>query len=132
MLIDELVEFSNYYGKNPDYVLAGGGNTSAKSGNIMYVKSSGTQLATIKAEQFVKIDLPMLFEIFKNDYPDDDKTREAAVLSDLMNSRCPGEESKRPSVETMLHALFKQTFVLHLHPVPRAEKNSQKRFSAIK
>ena len=116
MLIDELVEFSNYYGKNPDYVLAGGGNTSAKNGNIMYVKSSGTQLATIKAEQFVKIDLPKLFEIFKNDYPDDDKTREAAVLSDLMNSRCPGEESKRPSVETMLHALFKQTFVLHLHP----------------
>ena len=34
MIIDELVEFSNYYGKNNDYVLAGGGNTSAKSGNI--------------------------------------------------------------------------------------------------
>ncbi|MBR4766491.1 MAG: class II aldolase/adducin family protein, partial [Clostridia bacterium] len=55
MIVDELVEFSNYYGRNNDYVLAGGGNTSAKNGNMMYVKSSGTQLATIKAEQFVKI-----------------------------------------------------------------------------
>ena len=116
MIIDELVEFSNYYGKNNDYVLAGGGNTSAKSGNVMYVKSSGTQLATIKAEQFVKIDLQKLSSIFEKEYPDDDKTREALVLADLMDSRCPGEESKRPSVETMLHALFKQTFVLHLHP----------------
>lgn len=116
MLIDELTEFSNYYGKNNDYVLAGGGNTSAKSGGIMYVKSSGTQLATIKAEQFVKIDLNKLSEIFKKEYPDDDKTREALVLNDLMGSRSPGEENKRPSVETMLHALFRQTFVLHLHP----------------
>ena len=116
MIIDELVEFSNYYGKNNDYVLAGGGNTSAKSGNVMYVKSSGTQLATIKAEQFVKIDLNKLSAIFEKDYPDDDKTREALVLNDLMDSRFTGEESKRPSVETMLHALFKQAFVLHLHP----------------
>ena len=32
-----------------------------------------------------------------------------------MASRVPGE-TKRPSVETTLHALFPQTYVLHLHP----------------
>ena len=116
MIIEELEKFSNFYGKNNDLVLAGGGNTSAKSGNIMYVKRSGTQLATIKSEQFVKIDLTKISEIFKKSYPEDDKTREALVLEDLMNSRCQGEESKRPSVETMLHAIFRQTYVLHLHP----------------
>ena len=57
MNIDELVKFSNFYGGNTDLVLAGGGNTSAKNGNVMYVKSSGTRLATIKAEQFAEIDL---------------------------------------------------------------------------
>ena len=115
-MLNKLVSFSNYYGKNPELVLAGGGNTSAKSDGIMYVKGSGTSLATITAEQFVKIDLSKLNEIFEKTYPDSDDEREAFVLADLMASRAEGEESKRPSVETTLHALFEQTFVLHLHP----------------
>lgn len=116
MLVDELVKFSNYYGKNSALVLAGGGNTSAKKNGFMYVKGSGTQLATITAEKFVKVKLSKIEDIFRKKYPDNDAAREAMVLEDLMDSRCPGEEHKRPSVETMLHAIFEQTFVLHLHP----------------
>ena len=41
----------NTYGSNPAYVLAGGGNTSVKDETTLYVKGSGTQLATIKAEE---------------------------------------------------------------------------------
>lgn len=115
-MLDALVRFSNYYGSNPELVLAGGGNTSAKDKKCMYVKGSGTSLATIKAEQFVKIDLEKLALIFEKAYPQSDAEREALVLEDLMASRAPGEEGKRPSVETTLHALFEQTYVLHLHP----------------
>ena len=39
----------------PAYVLAGGGNTSVKDDTTLYVKGSGTQLATIKAEEFVEM-----------------------------------------------------------------------------
>ncbi|MBR6807245.1 MAG: SDR family oxidoreductase, partial [Clostridia bacterium] len=42
--------------------------------------------------------------------------REAEVLADLMLAREAGEGAKRPSVETLLHDLFPQKFVLHVHP----------------
>lgn len=115
-MIKELVAFSNKYGSNEELVLAGGGNTSAKDGRYMYVKASGTALATITEQCFVKIDLDALSVIYTKDYPQDDAQREALVLADLMASRAPGEQDKRPSVETTLHALFPQTYVLHLHP----------------
>ncbi len=35
MNLAELVKLSNDYGKNEDYVLAGGGNTSLKAGEIL-------------------------------------------------------------------------------------------------
>lgn len=116
MIIDELVSFSNIYGSNEELVLAGGGNTSAKDGDIMYIKGSGTQLATITADGFVKMNRRALAEIFTKEYPSDDDAREAQALADLSAARMPGEENKRPSVETLLHSLFDKTFVLHLHP----------------
>ena len=116
MIIDELVGFSNLYGSNEELVLAGGGNTSAKDGDIMYIKGSGTRLCDITAEGFVKMSRSKIAEIFTKTYPDNDKEREALSLNDLMAAKLPGQENKRPSVETTLHSLFPQTFVLHLHP----------------
>lgn len=116
MILTQLTAFSNEFGADDSLVLAGGGNTSAKEGNVMYVKGSGTQLATITAEKFVKMDRTKLAAIFRKVYPESDKAREAEALADLMAARLPGEESKRPSVETTLHSLFPHTFVLHLHP----------------
>lgn len=116
MILDELVEFSNRYGRQAELVLAGGGNTSAKQGNTMYVKASGTALATITADGFVKMDRTLLADMFNKKYPETDADREAQALADLMGARLPGEDAKRPSVETTLHSLFPQTFVLHLHP----------------
>ena len=46
MDLSTLVKMSNTYGSNPAYVLAGGGNTSVKNDTALYVKGSGTQLAT--------------------------------------------------------------------------------------
>ena len=44
-----VVKMSNTYGGNPELVLAGGGNTSVKTADTIWVKCSGTQLATITA-----------------------------------------------------------------------------------
>ena len=116
MIIDELVGFSNLYGSNEELVLAGGGNTSAKDGNIMYIKGSGTRLCDITAEGFVAMDRSKIAEIFTKTYPNNDKEREALLLKDIMDAKLPAQENKRPSVETTLHSLFSQRFVLHLHP----------------
>ena len=75
MDLSTLVKMSNTYGSNPAYVLAGGGNTSVKDDTTLYVKGSGTQLATIRAEEFVKMDRARLNEIMKTEYPDNDVER---------------------------------------------------------
>lgn len=114
--LESLIEFSRRYGSDPELVNAGGGNTSAKVGGIMYVKCSGTALRDASEASFAKMDLEKLLGLFGCGYPESDREREAAVLADMMACRVPGEEQKRPSVETLLHALFKQKYVLHLHP----------------
>ena len=116
MSLETLVELSNRYGTDRGYVAAGGGNTSWKNEVSMYVKGSGTELATIKAEGFVKMDLSRLDQIWKNRYSEDTDEREEQVLSDMMAARCPSEMEKRPSVESLLHALIPYTFVVHTHP----------------
>ena len=110
------VEMSNKYGSNPDYVLAGGGNTSVKDDENLYVKCSGTQLATITADGFVKMSRKMLNEIVIKEYPSDDAEREAAYLSDVFKAVTDEDTEKRPSVEALLHNLFAYKYVLHIHP----------------
>ncbi len=116
MSISTLVKFSNKYGSLAGFVLAGGGNTSYKNKTNLYVKGSGTSLKTITEEGFVKMNRASLAAIWEKTYSTDTAEREAQVLSDMMAAKCPGEEAKRPSVETLLHDLFPQNYVLHVHP----------------
>lgn len=111
-----LVEFSRKYGSDPELVLAGGGNTSMKENGVLYVKGSGCSLSTIEENNFVAMDLEKLLEILNKEYPASDREREAMFLADVSAAKLPGEEEKRPSVEALLHALFPQRYVLHLHP----------------
>ena len=110
-----LAAMSNKYGADAAYVLAGGGNTSFKSAENLWIKGSGTALATIRAEDFVVMDRKALARMWDKAYPADEAQRESAVLEDMMAARIPGE-SRRPSVETLLHDLFPQEYVLHVHP----------------
>ena len=110
-----LAAMSNKYGADARYVLAGGGNTSYKNGDFLWVKGAGTCLATVKAEDFVVMERALLDKMWNREYPADENAREAAVLSDMMYARARGE-SRRPSVETLLHNLFPQSYVLHIHP----------------
>jgi len=116
MSLQALTEMSNRYGRNPDYVLAGGGNTSYKDAQYLWVKASGMKLTTIEPEGFVKLSRARLNAIFEHTYSADPDTREAQVLADMLDARCPGEEKKRPSVEALLHNLIPDAYVLHLHP----------------
>ncbi len=116
MDLKKLVAMSNRYGSNPDYVLAGGGNTSVKDDTTLYVKCSGTRLADITEDGFVALDLKGLRELMNKEYPAEDAAREAAFLADVMDTRTDADLNKRPSVEALLHSLFPQAYVLHVHP----------------
>ncbi|MCL2774241.1 MAG: SDR family NAD(P)-dependent oxidoreductase [Oscillospiraceae bacterium] len=116
MSLKNLVEMSHKYGANPDFVLAGGGNTSYKTDKLIYIKGSGTSLASIKEDEFVVLYRDKLEKMWDKSYPENDAEKEAEVLLDMMNSRIEGEGTKRPSVETLLHDLFSQKYVLHVHP----------------
>ncbi len=116
MGIEVIEQISHKYGSNSDFVLAGGGNTSYKDDKYLYIKGSGTALATITKEGFVKMSRESLAKIWEKTYSQSKDEREAQVLEDMMKSKCEGEEAKRPSVETLLHNLFKQPYILHVHP----------------
>lgn len=110
-----LVEISNYFGKKPEYVIAGGGNTSVKDENFLWIKASGTSLANINAEGFVKMNRNGLWKISKKKYSLDPLKRESEIKEDL--SACIAEKTeKRPSVETSLHNLLNFKYVVHTHP----------------
>lgn len=114
--LDRLVRFSRSFGEDPSFVLAGGGNSSYKEHNLMLVKGSGSRMATITGDGFVAMDRSALNAIWDKPYPENADLREEAVLADLMAARMPGEEEKRPSVETLLHSLFPEPWVMHTHP----------------
>jgi rhamnose utilization protein RhaD (predicted bifunctional aldolase and dehydrogenase) len=115
MCIKELVKISRFYGKNPSFLLASGGNTSLKDDGYLYVKASGFKLSSIGEDGFIKLDRNTLNTIWEKEYPADVDLREKQALRDLMGSRVKGE-TKRPSVETLLHAVLPQKYVVHTHP----------------
>ena len=93
-------------------MLAGGGNTSVKNDTALYVKGSGTQLATIKAEGFVKMDRARLNEIMKTEYPKNDVEREAAYLADVMAAVTDDDKikaSKRRSTASQFICIYLRT-----------------------
>ena len=115
MSIVDLVHLSRRYGSDPEWVLAGGGNTSYKDDALLYIKASGFPLATITEAGFARMDRGALQRIWAASYPNETQAREAAALADLMAARVAGED-KRPSVETLMHELFPYALVVHTHP----------------
>ncbi len=115
MALSVITKLSNCYGANPDFVLAGGGNTSCKDEKYLYVKPSGVSLAKITEKDFVKMERAIIRECFSwSDFADANE-REAKVKSLMAYAVAPGS-SGRPSVEAPLHELMDFTFVVHLHP----------------
>jgi len=113
--IDELIEVSRFFGKNNEYVIAGGGNTSYKDEEFLWIKASGTALASITENGLVKLSREKLSVISDKKYSDDSVKREEEVKNDLTDA-VVSTGSNRPSVETSLHNLVNYPFVVHTHP----------------
>ena len=109
---------SRLLGRDPRLVLHGGGNTSVKSRvtettgevtDVIFVKGSGGNLATIGPKSFPAVRLARLLRLC-----------ELPALSDeqmVMELRggCVDPSRPQPSVETLVHALVPGKFVDHSH-----------------
>ena len=112
--LQELIDISRFYGKDKRYVIAGGGNTSMKTQDRLWVKASGFALSDISEEGFAIIDRSKLQLISTKTYSEDPFEREREIKDDLTEANTTRE--RRPSVETSLHDLIPGKFVVHLHP----------------
>ncbi|MBY0575333.1 MAG: bifunctional aldolase/short-chain dehydrogenase [Gallionellaceae bacterium] len=117
-ILAERVYSSRLLGANPNLVLHGGGNTSVKgvSQNIfgedvetLFVKGSGSDLATIEAKDFVAVRMDTMLKLSRLEKLSDiDMARELKLAS--LDPSAPA-----PSVEAILHALIPHRFVDHTH-----------------
>ena len=112
--IEKLIEVSRKYGGDSRYVIAGGGNTSFKTADRLWVKASGHALATITEDGFAVLDRALLNPMGEKKYSDDTTLREEQVKNDLA-AACLTKD-RRPSVETSMHNCLEAAFVVHLHP----------------
>mgnify|MGYP002562830732 FL=1 len=112
--IEQLIEISRKYGRDSRYVIAGGGNTSYKNADKLWVKASGCALATITEDGFAVLDRKKLNVIPEKTYPADTAAREEEVKNDLA-AACITKD-RRPSVETSMHNALSAAFIVHLHP----------------
>jgi NAD(P)-dependent dehydrogenase (short-subunit alcohol dehydrogenase family)/rhamnose utilization protein RhaD (predicted bifunctional aldolase and dehydrogenase) len=113
--IKDLIEVSRFYGRNKEYVIAGGGNTSYKDDRYLYIKASGISLASIGESGFCVLDREKLNEISKLQFSSDPVQREDEVKNALLSARKDPASGLRPSVETSLHNLFSYRYVVHTH-----------------
>ena len=112
--IQDLIDISRYYGNDNRFVIAGGGNTSYKNREKLWVKASGSSLATISEEGFAVLDREKLSLMSEKVYSPDAAEREEQVKNDLADATLT--KGKRPSVETSMHNIIDFPFVVHLHP----------------
>jgi len=109
---------SRILGANSDLVLHGGGNTSVKVSeknlfgeeeDILYVKGSGWDLATIEAAGFAPVKMQTLLKMAD--------LKELSDVDMVTNQRAAmtNPSAPNPSVEAILHAIIPFKFVDHTH-----------------
>src|SRR5512142_1757846 len=109
---------SRLLGRDPALVLHGGGNTSVKivernrvgvQETILYVKGSGSDLATMDASGFAPVRLAHLLALAELDaLSDPDMVNE--LRTHMTRASAP-----TPSVEAILHAILPYRYVDHTH-----------------
>lgn len=109
-----LISISQFYGRDSRFVIAGGGNTSYKDAEKIWVKASGSSLATITEDGFAVLDRAKLNFMSEKVYSSDAREREEQVKNDLADATIT--KGKRPSVETSMHNAIDYPYVVHLHP----------------
>ena len=112
----DLLDLSHFYGNDKEFVIGGGGNTSWKDEDYLYVKASGTRLGSLTEQQLIKIDRRALDSVLSKSFPDDVFLRDQLILEGMMNCCIDNSLMLRPSVETPLHHLISSRYVIHTHP----------------
>src|SRR5215211_533145 len=117
--LDALVYRSNLLASDRSIVNFGGGNTSVKvrepdhtgrETTVLWVKGSGSDLATIAAGGFTGLRLEEILPLVERE-----EMRDEEMVAYL--ARCQlGPGMARPSIETLLHAFVPQAHVDHTHP----------------
>ena len=109
---------SRLLGREPALVLHGGGNTSVKireqnlvgeTEDILYVKGSGWDLATIEAEGFSPVRINHLLKLAKLSALSDSQ------MVNELKTQMTKATAPSPSVETILHATLPYKYVDHTH-----------------
>ena len=117
-ILDVLVYRSRRIGADPDLVVWGGGNTSAKTietdhvgraRSVLRIKGSGTDLKTIDRAGFPGIFRDDVLPLLDREAMTDEEM--VAYLEHCMVE--PG--GRRPSIETLLHAFLPARHVDHVH-----------------
>jgi rhamnulose-1-phosphate aldolase/alcohol dehydrogenase len=117
--VEELVYRSNLLGTDRSVANWGGGNTSMKTTEtdfrgrpveVMWVKGSGSDLATMKAGNFTGLKMEDIRPLFEREtMPDEEMV--AYLAHCMVDSKHP-----RASIETLLHAFLPFKHVDHTHP----------------
>jgi rhamnose utilization protein RhaD (predicted bifunctional aldolase and dehydrogenase) len=100
---------SQLLGQSKELVLHGGGNTSVKIGNTLYVKGSGWNLDTIEKAGFSPVNLDVLLEMATRESLSDTQmvAEQRAAMAD--------QSFPNPSIEAILHAIIPFDYVDHTH-----------------
>ncbi|WP_018924508.1 bifunctional rhamnulose-1-phosphate aldolase/short-chain dehydrogenase [Salsuginibacillus kocurii] len=117
--IEQLVYRSNLLGSDRSVANFGGGNTSVKTTEtdfrgreveVMWVKGSGSDLATMGAQHFTSLKLDDIYPLMEREDMSDEEMVEYLGHC-MMDSKQP-----RSSIETLLHAFLPFAHVDHTHP----------------
>ena len=103
--LDNLEILSKYCGERFDLVQAGGGNSSIKIDNYMFIKASGFNMTNITINNGYSVidNYKLKNDIIKN-----------AIENDITEYNIIGKN--RASIETYMHSIL-QTYTIHLHPI---------------
>ncbi len=116
--LQELVERSQVLGNNQDFVVYGGGNTSAKgeikdhfqrNRKVLWVKGSGADMMNATAPDYPALYLDELLPLLDFNAMTDEE------MTDLVGRALVDPTSRRPSIETLLHAFLPFKHIDHVH-----------------
>lgn len=116
--LEELVNRSQFIGADQSLVVFGGGNTSAKGEitdhlgrkrTVLWVKGSGADMTNAVAVDYPALYLEELLNLKQFEKLSDEE------MTDFVGKALVDPNSRRPSIETLLHAFLPSKHIDHVH-----------------
>ncbi len=130
-VIGPFVQVCDVVSDSVDMIQAGGGNASAKyeasEAQYMMIKASGFLMSEVdEVKGYATMDLSKIISILEAVEAGDISIEDETKINALVTEANMG--TLRPSIETFLHAMLPQRFVLHVHALTTLVYASSKRF----